>query len=202
MKPFFITGLPRSRTAWMANFFTTQTAWCWHDAMKDGWTAEYVRDRLASLPPEIRFAGDADSGLLMHAEELVDFFPAARWLFVRNTPERAAASYRKAFPPERPYPGVSPDTDVEAVMAKAQAYYNQARVLVPASRRLELELDDLAFPHVMRTVWDWLVPGLAWDERRYRMLDTLRVTVMPEKITMAPLPSQTTWARETFYAGK
>lgn len=30
---FFITGLPRSRTAWFANFFTTGGSFCYHEAL-------------------------------------------------------------------------------------------------------------------------------------------------------------------------
>ena len=99
MTPFFITGLPRSRTAWLANFFTTQTAFCFHDRCKDGWTAAWVEQSLkmvaqgfvpGSPPARYTHVGDADSGLMLIAPQLVVMFPDARWLFVKNTPQCAA----------------------------------------------------------------------------------------------------------------
>ena len=197
---FFITGLPRSRTAWLANFFTTQTAFCRHDALKDGWTAEFLRDRLNVPMDGITHAGDADTALTLHAEELASFFPDARWLFVRNTVERSTASYRKAFPPERPYPGCAPGGNVEQMLAQCQAYYADAFLKVPSANRLELDVCDLAFPQVMHTAWDWLVPGLKWDAERHAMLETFRVQIIAEKIAVAKVPED--WKRETLYATK
>ena len=183
-KFFFITGLPRSRSAWLANFFTTQGSHCWHDAMKDGWTAEYVRSKVEGIGPECQYAGDADSGLLLVAAKLAGMFPQARWLFVKNTPQRAAESYRKWFGRDHPYPGVPADTDMDAIMRLAEIRYEAALLAVPAENRMEIPMDDLDDPFIMRAVWEWLVPGLTWDERRYRMLDTFCVNVIPSKVTV------------------
>jgi hypothetical protein len=180
--PFYITGLPRSRSCWLANFFTTQTSFCLHDACKDGWTAEFIRDTLNALPtPRV---GDADSGLMMITAKLVEYFPNAHWLFIANTPERAAASYRKWFTPGNEYPGIPAEANIEAIMAQAQTFYPQAWAAVPPSKRMEVAMDDLDQPGVMRACWEWCVPGMPWDEARYQLLDTFCVNILPQKVTV------------------
>lgn len=215
--PFFITGLPRSRSAWLANFFTTQNSFCFHDAMKDGWTANHIGALMTGLKLSgYEHYGDADSGLLLVAGELVEMFPQARWLFVNNPPERAAASYRKWFTPGNEYPGVSSAVDIERMMENIWDIYTKARALVPIANKREIAMEMLDQPKVMRDVWDWLTPVVAWDERRYRMLDTMCVNILPHKISVAALPKVESresrlvgtmpphegWTRDTFYAGK
>ena len=62
MEPFFITGLPRSRTAWMAAFLTGDGVLCHHELMKFCKTkAEFYR---SFDHPSLRI-GNSDSGLMM-----------------------------------------------------------------------------------------------------------------------------------------
>ena len=182
--PFFITGLPRSRTAWLANFFTTQTAFCLHDACKDGWTAEHIRSEFDTLARHYKQVGDADSGLMLIADELVKLYPAARWVFIRNTPERAARSYRNYFTPGNEYPGVSGEADIEELMLRAAERYEQALLAVPEKQRIELPVDYLDDPALMHVLWHWVVPHLRWNTERWRMLNTFRLNIIPQKITV------------------
>lgn len=158
---FFITGLPRSRTAWLANWFTAGDAFCFHDASKNGWTAASIAGQLNSV--QARFVGDSDSGLLPVASDIVDLFPDARWLFVRNTVERSAASYRRAFPPENPYPGTPSVFDVEKMIEVGWKMYEEAWSAVDPVNRRELRLDELSDCQVMRDCQEWLTPGRPWD---------------------------------------
>jgi hypothetical protein len=191
LQPFFITGIPRTRTAWLANFFTTKNSFCWHDAMKGGWRAEHVHDKLmqAKLAGNY-YCGDADSGLLLVMERMNEIFPQARWLFVRTTPADAARSYREYFTEGKEYPGVPAGTDLEEMMENIHEKYEAALASVPASRRLEVDKTDLDHPKVMESVWRWLVPGLSWDPLRYELLNELAVNVLARKVKVAALPNQ------------
>ena len=42
---FFITGLPRSRTAWLANWFTYGHTFCFHEACRKVGKIEELKDR-------------------------------------------------------------------------------------------------------------------------------------------------------------
>ena len=43
---FYITGLPRSRTAWMSNFFTTDRTFCYHEGVNGCDSIKSYKDRL------------------------------------------------------------------------------------------------------------------------------------------------------------
>lgn len=186
--PFFITGIPRTRSAWLANFFTTQSGFCHHDKMKDGWTARTIQDAMVRLHMAGKtHVGDADSGLMLIAAELVRLYPQSRWLFVHRTPQSTSDSYRKWFNQGNEYPGIDCQADIEEIMAAAQTQYLQALAAVPVSRRMEVDYADLDDPKFMRAAWDWCVPGLVWDQARYEMLDAMQVNVLGGKVKVAPV---------------
>ena len=67
-QPFFVTGLLRSRTGWLANWLTYERSFCWHDAFRwstqDGLAQDGLVDSLClmSQDPE-RWLDDALEGL-------------------------------------------------------------------------------------------------------------------------------------------
>lgn len=60
---FFVTGLPRSRTAWFANYFTSGDVFCWHEAMNGITSKDEYYARMSD--PRYRLIGNADSGLYL-----------------------------------------------------------------------------------------------------------------------------------------
>jgi hypothetical protein len=102
MTPFFITGLPRSRTAWLANFFTTDHSFCYHDISRVG----SVWAILESTSSD--FVGDSDSGLLTLVDSLLIRFYIIPLivqqkvlsdilLSITNTPEQRKVTFEKQW---------------------------------------------------------------------------------------------------------
>ncbi len=86
-KHFFVTGLPRSRTAWLANLLTTDRTLCFHEPIEPidklfnpAWAGGYAA------------IGCSDSMLVMRFEELSDAYLQAPWLYVQRDPEAALNS--------------------------------------------------------------------------------------------------------------
>lgn len=59
MRNFYITGLPRSRTTWLALAFTAHGYFCWHEAMKNCFTKDEYRDKMKIMS----VVGNSDCGL-------------------------------------------------------------------------------------------------------------------------------------------
>lgn len=59
MNRFYITGLPRSRTSWMALVFQAHGYFCWHEAMNDCKIKEDFIGKMSIAP----IIGDSDCGL-------------------------------------------------------------------------------------------------------------------------------------------
>ncbi len=63
MNNFFITGLPRSRTAWFARYFTDAGVLCFHEAMKGVCDRDEYWQKMSN--PDYRFIGNSDCGLYL-----------------------------------------------------------------------------------------------------------------------------------------
>lgn len=86
---FFITGLPRSRTAWFSAMFTaTDDVFCYHDGLNGCKSLEEFKDKLSRRKEPI--VGDSDSGLLL--VDLDRHFPGCKKVLIRRDPEECKES--------------------------------------------------------------------------------------------------------------
>ncbi len=91
--PFFILGLPRTRTAWLSTVCTLAGAPCTHEGMRDLTTfAEYAANRPAR--------GDADPTLCFWIRDLLEAWPQARFVVIERHDADSLASMLTASPPE------------------------------------------------------------------------------------------------------
>jgi hypothetical protein len=174
MTPFFITGLPRSRTAWLANFFTTDHSFCYHDISRVG----SVWSILESTSSD--FVGDSDSGLLTLVDSLLIRYPMARWLFLHNTVDRATKSFERYFTVDNEYPGTK-ESNIREAMEIAKQLYDIA--VQKVNNKMEIEVDELDNFQTVKQVWQWLLP-LPWNQQRYTMLNTFRINIIPQKLCL------------------
>lgn len=95
MSKFFITGLPRCRSAWFANLLSYGDSFCYHDGWHGCQTQELFRTRLKI--PGFNHVGNSDPANAVFWRYLAEEYPTARWVVVmRNVAESEAAS-KKAF---------------------------------------------------------------------------------------------------------
>ena len=173
--PFFITGLPRSRTAWLANLLTHGRSFCLHDGTLRG-LPELIAT-MKTLGDSHAVVGDADSGLLFYVEELKQLFPKARWVFVKREPVAAQMSYKRHFNGRDPY--LLPGTDLVPLFRKLADQYAQARNMV---HHLEVPFERLDDVETVKAVWDWCLPHDPFDAVRAEQLLRLRVNIIPERV--------------------
>lgn len=86
--PFFITGLPRSRTAWLANFLTWDGTMCGHELMF-GLTKETYADELS------KWSGAAETLLPIRWPEIEAVLDSSPVIVIQREPHEVAASLRR-----------------------------------------------------------------------------------------------------------
>lgn len=94
---FFIMGLPRSRTAWLANFMTYDGLFCHHEGINKCTTMEEYRHKIGN-------DGDSGTGLILFDMEIR--YPDAKILVIDSNPEQSFQWCRKnmgAKELDRPY---------------------------------------------------------------------------------------------------
>lgn len=175
VRHFFVTGLPRSRTAWMANFLThPPVAFCYHDLLR----VDPALKRLHA--PGAKFVGDSDSALVLEPMRWVQKFPDARWVLINRPVSDCFESFSKWFSGKRVYPGTPPDRGALArLFTLCARLVDQAEKVLP--NVLIVDFESLDEEETIRRVWSWCLPGVDFPLERWRMLNTFQVNVMPEK---------------------
>lgn len=180
MTPFFITGLPRCRTAWLANLFTYGPAFCYHDGIGYCRHPQELAELLAR--PGALYCGDADSALVLCAQTVVEQFPEARWLQIIRPMSEALQSFAFYFR-DQPYPGAPQEweeqQEIFAMLREANTLLAQT---VPPEQLMILTYDQLEEETLVREAWEFLLPQVPWNSMRFAMLNTIRMNVIPAKL--------------------
>jgi len=78
---FFILGLPRSRTAWLANFMTYRQTFCYHEGLNGCYTIDDFKQKLGLNK------GDSSTGAVLL--DLDHHFPDAKKVIIESDIERS-----------------------------------------------------------------------------------------------------------------
>lgn len=176
--PFFITGLPRSRTAWLSVLFSHGRSTCMHDGVKFG--RNDFAQALTSSP--LDYSGDSDSGLLIYWPTVCEMFPEAKWVIIKRDASACRESYRKYFK-GRIYCGSELVNDhTNQVFDVLSNAFHKAIEGIPSERLMEVDFDALEDESTVKAVWEWLTPENPWDQARYEMLQQMQINLIPEKV--------------------
>lgn len=165
LTPFFITGLPRSGTAWLANLFTTGKTLCFHEPDP--------RDVVTAINAQPgRRVGASDPTLVRKYSQIVKLWPDARWLYVARPLEDCFASLVK----------FSDLNGVKLNRAIARQAMEEDRVIAltlmakHSHRFAAAEFGPLMNDaEVAGQAWHWLVPEVKFDVDRWKLLGGLNV---------------------------
>lgn len=156
MKSFFITGLPRSRSAWLANLFTTDQTLCWHD--------KPFSESLLENPRRVGFAGPE---LVKQFSDITKLLPEAPWIVVLRDQAEALASFKH-------WAGdLLPQDDIVLKFWKERCHV--LSMICPHSNVQTVNYSELDLEPVCRDIWRWLLPDIGFDSERWKLLNGLNV---------------------------
>lgn len=158
MNRFFITGLPRSRTAWLAALFNQPEIGvsCIHELLPQ---SKQIVDMPRVWEKQLKghsltHAGMSSPGLYVYHRELTQWYPEAQWLIVERDPEDVYASTKKL--------GLSWGGMREQLhISHRHLFSTFGRV-----KGLMVRYEGLSDPEVIRCIWHRLVPGAPFDAER------------------------------------
>ena len=178
MKHFFIISLPRSRSAWLANFLTAGDGFCFHEALRSVQTLDEYEQKVKAETLKYESVGDADPSLVPVLGEIVKRFPDAKFVVVRRDVLAVGVSHAAAFPKlvMTTEQLVTLDKQIEALLTDV----NEDQVM-------EVAFEDLDLPQACNAIHQFCL-GRPMDALRWQLLNELRVTVIAEKaaVTFAP----------------
>lgn len=162
MKPFFIFSLPRSRTAWLANFLTYGETYCFHE----GWIGVSTPDEMWRKMKATgrKFTGNSDSGNIMFLDEIMDEYPNAKLILIERPMNEVIRSLS-----DMGFPG-------------QEEYLRRCHIDL---QNLKINASPMVVPfHLMdngacREMWEY-VTDEPLDEQRLEMLEGINMEVFPD----------------------
>lgn len=98
----FLTCLPRGRSAWWSNYLSYNGAAILHDAFYGLEDVKHFPRELREFFPGAKVIGNSDPANLLFWEQIVEWFPDAKWVVIERPFEEVVKSCQKICPIERP----------------------------------------------------------------------------------------------------
>ena len=171
MKTFFITGFPRSRTAWFANFFTYGDSFCFHEAIKysnELWNIRELFESTSKL-----YVGNSDSYIPFFAQRLNSLFPNAKWVLIERDFNDVTRSLQRIFP----------GYDHQKLLTMSLPFLDFVK---KEYSPLLVKYENLDSMEECEKIWDYCIPTSPFDRQRWKMLNMLKTELMFNKTFYDP----------------
>jgi hypothetical protein len=185
-RPFFIVGLPRSRTAWLANLLTVPgQSFCWHEGEAGHGGLEKLVEKMKRRP-ESR-VGNASSGIACYGDDLYRLLPEARYIIIERDLESAKQALKET---------AEEHFDVDMIWPQIVKRFNSFVESLSEHYVLKIQYHSLYDEETCKNIWDFATNELPWDSQRWEMLSKLNVQVdvetRPTKCAIMPPSEQNT----------
>lgn len=164
MIPFFIIALPRSRTAWLSAFLTTDAGKCLHDPLSQ---CESLDD-LKSLMVSYEAIGCVDTSSPLFFNAIYARWPDAKYLFVFREPLEIAASLDALG---------MPSGEVQKMQVRMNSAYLSVRERENVRALPYFHLSQLP---ALGAIWEFLI-GTPFDADRAERMIPMNIQIDPRQ---------------------
>jgi hypothetical protein len=174
---FFILGQPRSRTAWLANWFTTEYSFCLHDPWRFANTPEQLRTYLMQVAPDKPYLGAAGSMDMIQFIELCNEFG----LGMGDEQCEGSVAYVQRDPDDVYQSGLKMDLGLSPQELRGAVDRHHFQFRTMPSFVYTVQFKDLDKAGSMRELHEFLNPEIPFDLNRYRNLNDFKVEIIMDK---------------------
>lgn len=169
-KHFLITGLPRSRTAWLAALFCDGDVICYHEpilqTITEGGKMDFQKLFAIISETKLPFVGISDSSMPIRGalDQYLTQYPDAPILIVMRDQVEAFESYKK-------FTGMDHDDAIGVL-----GYVNDGISVLMQKRerkKLIVRYEDLSHLSTIMAIWTFLVPGVPFNVTRAEIFQRL-----------------------------
>lgn len=167
---FFIIGLPRTRSTWLANFLTYKTSFCFHEAIRLCYKIKDMQPLLESI--EEQNVGDADTMLIQYKDQIIEMFPSAKWVIIKRDFEDVMLSLGKKFAFKNP-------EDDRVLFKEIEKKITSFEKEHPA---LIINYEDLNNAEICKKLWDYCISDSSFNYKRWMQLDVIKMDPFENKM--------------------
>ena len=165
---FLILGLPRSRTAWLANLFTRGDSLCHHELSNRGLDAKGMAEVMSA---GAKYVGNSDCGAALKAKELLELMPSLRVVIVERDQDSVLESFAKVS--GKTVEELPLDEFVDRTLEALEELKGLALVV---------NFKDLDKSEVVEKIWHHCLGGVEFPKEQFEVLRSLNVQMEPQFI--------------------
>jgi len=166
MVRFFITGLPRSRTSWLANFFTYKDSFCFHELCQYGRDFMQLHQKMCTRVES--YVGTSDCAVPYYFDDIIQVGDTWSLAIVErdfDDIEESLVNFHGKLTGEE-YKAL------ETSKQKIDIFKNKYNPYI-------IKFEDLNNINKVEELWYHCIPGLEFDADRFELLNTMNI--QPEK---------------------
>lgn len=161
-KYFIITGLPRSRTAWMANLFCTGNVICFHEPINLFGDLVAMKNYLDGLPYE--YVGISDSSIGGHCDWYLENFKDVPVVFIEREVKVVLEDFEK-------FMGMSAEDAKKCI----DWVWEGATRLHELPNTITVPFEKLNDTATVGKMWEYCIPDIEFDIRRCSILQFMDI---------------------------
>ena len=161
MNKFFITGLPRSRTAWLASFFTGNNSFCYHELLR---VSNGFEDGIKKLLNRKElYVGNSDSSLPIWIDKIEHVLCDSPIVVIERDINEVASSLTNLF-----------GQDFRRALDKT---LEGIEIIKNKYNYISVDYKTLSEESCLETIWDFCTPNLLFDKDKFDMLKTINISL-------------------------
>lgn len=169
MNPVFILSLPRSRTAWLANFLTYGPCIAMHEPLTECSSLDDLDQMMRAT--EAPVVAVCDTSLTMLSRQLVARYPNARYVMIMRDADAVRESIELAGLP------------VEGFDNLVRAYGHALDIVLSTTHNAVMPVEAMDLEDELPTLWHFVMQGrVEFPIHRYRMLRDMRIEAITERV--------------------
>jgi hypothetical protein len=166
-KRFFITGFPRTRTAWMSVLLTTKQSFCYHEIMQRAGTESSITNMIEQR--EEPYVGSSGSDIPLFMEHLIlpnTNFPI---VVIERDSDSINNSLRGLFGDK----AFNLMNDVSNNIN--QTLNERLNIIKKLPNTIRVNYNELNNENTIRKIWRHCLPTVPFDKERWEILKTMQI---------------------------
>ena len=162
MNNFFITGLPRSRTAWLSTFFTGNNCFCYHEILRVSNGFDDAIRRLSNRKE--MYIGNSDSSLPVWIDKIDYILQDSPIVIIERNIDEVTNSLTNLFGKVDWTPSLDLTLKGLEIIKKRYNY-------------ISIDYNDLNKQSCLENIWDFCVPNIPFDKDKFEILKTINISI-------------------------
>ena len=163
---FFITGLPRSRTAWLSTFFTGNNSFCYHEILRISDGLDDAIEKL--LNRKEMYVGNSDSSLPLWMDKIDHVLQHSPIVIIERDANEVNNSLINLFG------DVGWTKSIDLILENLETIKKRYNYI-------SVDYNELDKQSCLELVSDFCIPNTPFDKDKFETLKTINISITKDK---------------------